>query len=327
MFLFLPILSITLRWGKSISKRSLPSLAAFVSVAGGWHAGHAQIVLLDSGYDLIALGSASLRWSTFPGRIAATGSVDISLLSGVGRASDNRLPIVYAGSDLSVSLSSISNGDAVYGGRASVSLSLFSSGHGAYEVSSAHQAPFSSNEVRQHFVGLSSGLGGLNSTGTVSYRGRNLTFSGTESFNVFTVNLSDYKNIKGFAIDAPRGSTVVVNILGSDINMISGSLNGGVQASNVLFNFVDATSISLGGVTTSGSFLAPFASISGSGTIDGQIIGQNFDVIWFETTGSHFTGNLPAGVAIPEPETYAALLCGAALLFAGRRRFRRVRRV
>ncbi len=193
--------------------------------------------------------------------------------------------------------SNIKNGNIVYGGESDIKNTHFSPGFGAYNVSASHSSPFSTNTVKKHFEGLSQSLAGLQSNGKAYVQSGTLILNGTNSFNVFNINSTDYQNWNQIGILAPAGSTVIVNYFGTDIDAFGGYLNG-VQASNVLFNFSEAESLGFQYNPVPGSYLAPYASISGSGYFDGQIIGNDIDFKGMSMSGKSFTGNIPAS-AIP----------------------------
>ena len=110
-----------------------------------------------------------------------------------------------------------------------------------------------------------------------------IRWTGTNTFrNVFWVNADDFNlEYKGIWINVPAGSKVVVNVFGETITETYSDiyLPQGVDPSQVLFNFVDATSITTTGYEFHGSVLAPYADANFSGaSIDGfAYIGGNVD--------------------------------------------------
>ena len=109
----------------------------------------------------------------------------------------------------------------------------------------------------------------------------NIVWTGTNTFrNVFWANAADFNlEYKGIWLKVPAGSKVVVNIFGKTITETYSDiyLPQGVDPTQVLFNFVDATSITTTGYEFHGSVLAPYANASFSGaSIDGfAYIGGN----------------------------------------------------
>ena len=115
-------------------------------------------------------------------------------------------------------------------------------------------------------------------------------------------------------IVAPQRSSVIVNMPGDHIDMSLVTLNSnnmsenGVDASRVLFNFPDATEISLASSKLWGTILAPMADItSKSVSIHGSLIANNLTMLTSNLYDQPFKGSLPStkarAISIPEPST------------------------
>jgi len=132
--------------------------------------------------------------------------------------------------------------------------------------------------------------GKVNVIHSTAYTEGNLAAGGNDLTNTNTVNIS-----------VNQGSTVLINVTGSGQTFQNGQvfLNG-VDASQVIYNFSDATSLTLAGSKNPfGTVLAPFANVSGGfGTLDGQLIAQSFNGN-IEFHNVLFTGELPASVPVP----------------------------
>ena len=135
------------------------------------------------------------------------------------------------------------------------------------------------------------------------------------------LNSSSYYNFTNMA----AGATLIVNFSGD-----SASFTGGYQAFdgyNVLFNFADATSLTIG-TGFQANVLAPNASVTGgSGVINGSVVVSNWNSAVQINANHYFAATDVAGLtlaaAVPEPETYAMLLAGLGLVgFTARRRQR-----
>jgi choice-of-anchor A domain-containing protein len=99
--------------------------------------------------------------------------------------------------------------------------------------------------------------------------------------NVFAIDASQLGSI---VIDVPLTSIVIVNVTGTTINWPGGSVTlpgaiGGPDAdylfsSNVIWNFYQATSFTMGGIAVEGTVLAPWATFQANsgGHIAGQVI-------------------------------------------------------
>ncbi len=159
---------------------------------------------------------------------------------------------------------------------------------------------------------------GANSNYSLSYG--NLVFTGTDGgLNTFTIKAADFQSASSISINAPTGSTVVINVAGDLINFQNLGLSiKGTDKSMVLYNFYEATSLNLAGLTVLGSILAPDAAVKFSnGTVQGTLISDSLSGSGtFEY--SAFKGSLPASV--PEPTGVTLIGIAGALALLRRRR-------
>jgi choice-of-anchor A domain-containing protein len=179
--------------------------------------------------------------------------------------------------------------------------------------------PFSFTDVADYLTDQADFMASLPFNGTTTIAFGGITLNGTDAnFNNFYITAADLAAGTGLTINAPAGSTVVLNVDGSPASFdnMGISLNG-VTEHKVLYNFYNATNLTIAGIGVRGSLLAPRADVNFSGNIDGTMIAKNL-------TGqgeSHlflFNGNLPPQV--PEPATIALLGLALTGLTAVRRR-------
>lgn len=172
--------------------------------------------------------------------------------------------------------------------------------------------PFDFNDVESYLVSQAAYMATLPTNGSVAIDPNNgaLTLTANNpvdsyiSFNVTGAEMADGAG-GGLTINAPAGSTVVVNVTGPVSSMTSmGIFLNGVDKQHVLYNFHDATNLTLNQIGVMGTILAPLADVNfAGGAIDGTIIANNL-------TGpgeSHlflFQGDLPL-LPVPEPATVA----------------------
>ena len=163
-----------------------------------------------------------------------------------------------------------------------------------------------------------------------------IVFNGTGAdFEVFNVNTATFRNLSLNGVKA--GATVVINYTGSDAVLFAGGqltqnvAIGGLDpwgnpatqldtlSANILFNFSNSSDLTVGSFV-GGSILAPKALVyggeqrTGGGHLEGQLIAlglkTNLEV-----------GHSPLVSAVPEPESYAMLMAGLAVIgFVARRR-------
>jgi choice-of-anchor A domain-containing protein len=154
-----------------------------------------------------------------------------------------------------------------------------------------------------------------------------IDITGAQSFNANLWN--------GINLSLASGvSTVLINVDAGSINEQyapeSSAFQNAFGESHILFNFYNATNITLSGSTFCGEIVAPKATVNLQNGVIGGIMASNLSNIGgvgvelpYGSSGSAWAGSLPeqAGVsAAPEPATLALLPAGAALLWRLRRR-------
>ncbi len=159
----------------------------------------------------------------------------------------------------------------------------------------------------------------LAQTGTVNNSYGTLTLTGTNSgLNIFNLTTAQLANATGgFNVNAPSGSTVLINIDGSSATFPNtGYSVNGVSYQNVVFNFSDASVLNgSGGIL--GSIVAPDADFTfNNGQINGTVIAKSMSGTG-ETHNAPFMGNLPEVTGVPEPGSMVLLSSGVAMMAAG----------
>lgn len=161
-----------------------------------------------------------------------------------------------------------------------------------------------------------------------TYGTLNLTSSAT-GLVFFDLNASDLVGINGLNFNVNSAATVIINLAGQTGGTLSNyGFLGNYQASRTLFNFVDATSLSLSGLGFYGSILAPDAAVTGAyGQINGSVMAQSYSGPG-QVNLAAFNGALPtaggAAAAIPEPASWAMMILGVGAVGAVLRRRRRL---
>lgn len=121
---------------------------------------------------------------------------------------------------------------------------------------------------------------------------------------------------------------VVINVSGTNIDWTGGNMVGQFTTdywqAHVVWNFFEAETINLGSRNFNGAILAPYASITSSGPIDGLVVANNLT-----TTGAV---NLPDGnsatpyaydgyaAPVPEPGSAVFLIAAAGMILIARNR-------
>ena len=159
-----------------------------------------------------------------------------------------------------------------------------------------------------------SGLAGNSSTSVANNGQLDFNCSSSSSLAVFNVNASTMfgSGYQGFTL-MPSSATgdVLINVQGTSVNWASGGFfsqfNTPYWNGRVLFNFYDATSVTLSGLI-GGYVIAPKANVTVENNIDGGIMANTLTVdsevdLPESGSASAWYGDLPNVVAAPEPST------------------------
>lgn len=157
----------------------------------------------------------------------------------------------------------------------------YSAGYAARSVSffdaSAPTGPVTSPihfaTANTKLVAMSAALAGYPTNGTITIQHGAVTFTGTDpELNVFSTSASSIANATSYTYSVPFGAHVVVNVSGTSPVVQSAGFSGGT-ASNILWNFDAATTLSLSSVSFPGSILAPRAAATlTNGQLSGTVV-------------------------------------------------------
>jgi choice-of-anchor A domain-containing protein len=96
--------------------------------------------------------------------------------------------------------------------------------------------------------------------------------------NTFEIAAADFAAATSMTVNVPDGSAVLVNVRGATADFGPGVTLSGVDATGVVYNFPDATSLTLDGAGVHGQVLAPYADVDlVSGSITGTLTGLSLD--------------------------------------------------
>ncbi len=193
--------------------------------------------------------------------------------------------------------------------------------------------PLSFSSLFSQASTASTALAGYSNTGATTLNvggifgnpgGLTLTGDGSSAVQVFSISGTDLQSRNQIVVNnVPLTSTILLNVTGAfaQLASVDGSAPFDPFGGNVLFNFRDATQVNFANTGLHASILAPNALItSNSGHIRGVVIAKDWNGN-FEVQ----PGLAPLLLAVPEPETYAMMLAGLALMgFVVRRRGRQL---
>jgi choice-of-anchor A domain-containing protein/uncharacterized repeat protein (TIGR01451 family) len=236
------------------------------------------------------------------GKIAVGRNATLSNYSIGDQLPSNSGDVLIVGNNLSYSSGAVLNGNVVYGNATNLPQSGVSI---AGSLTKAIPVDFSAAQA--YLQGLSVSLGNYTVNGTTVFQWGGLKLTGTDPYlNVFKVNGSDLSSANDFQIDVPNGSVVVVNVNGTSISWSGGLAVTGTAINNVLYNFYQASNLSITGINVRGSILAPNAALSyPSGLITGQVIVNSMTGCG-QFNLSPFQGNIPVDTMITNTATVSS---------------------
>lgn len=295
-------------------------------------AAHAAQPTTAADFNLFVLGDKNAAGSDVEGAVAVGGNAGFSGFS-IGAS----LPPSQAGyANLVV------GGNLTLGGGTVVGQTLVGgtySGPGYFNVTANdHALPVNFAAESTRVNNLSDYYATLGQTaGATSARvGSTLTINALGAGqNIINLSAADLAAASRTNLNLGANSTVIINVDGSVDSFTGGLYLNGSQmsgghiagASNILWNFSDATSLSIHDIGMIGSVLAPDANFYGSGVIDGQLVVDNFYQYNNSTMQVNWAQAAPGLLsfsprAVPEPATWAMMIGGFGLMGAALRRRR-----
>ncbi len=248
-------------------------------------------------FNVFVTGDAALQGSDSEGALAVGGNATLRDYS-VGATlpnSNGTRNVLVVGGNLTFTNGAVQNGNAVYGGVGMLTNVTFPQG-GKAQQGSVLDFGAATTQLR----GLSTYYATLATNGTTSVQNGALTLSGSSTtLNVFTVSGSAVAGARSVTINAPASSTVLVNIDGTTGGFTNANFTlNGVDASHVLYNFPQATTLTLQNVAIQGSILAPSAAIDfTAGVINGTLVGASLNSGGQANSGQANSGQANSGQA------------------------------
>ncbi|MBI5650664.1 MAG: choice-of-anchor A family protein, partial [Chloroflexi bacterium] len=250
-------------------------------------------------FNSFILGDIAASSSTTQGRMAAAGNITLasySIGTGLSNSNGTRDDLI-AGGNLYYTSGQVSNGNAVYGGTGEL-----------ISVSFPHGSPRQDTVIdfgsaAAYLQNASADWATLTPNGAITFEWNILTLTGTDpARNIFNVSGAQFSSANTIKINAPADSTVLINIDSLSPQLTSTGISiKGTSREFVIYNFYQATTLTLASVGIEGTVLAPRANISfNSGDVEGQLIGASLNG---SGTFKHepFSGCLPEVASAPTP--------------------------
>ncbi|MBN1301910.1 MAG: choice-of-anchor A family protein [Melioribacteraceae bacterium] len=246
-----------------------------------------------SDYNVFALCSVNFPSSDTECKVAVGWDAYFSYYS-IGDklpVSDGTQDVLVVGRSLTFVSGAVYNGNVVYGTTTNLPQSNVTITNGNL-IQDPNRIDFEA--AGTYLKNLSSQLASYQTNGTTNYQWGGLYLEGSDPFlNVFHVSGSELTSAHTLSISVPNGSVVVVNVDGDNIEWTGGLIVNGTSVNNVLYNFYQATMITIVGIDVRGSILAPCATVDfQSGVMHGQMIAKYLTGIG-QYNCEPFLGNIP----------------------------------
>ncbi len=248
-----------------------------------------------TGFNLFILEDLNQPSSDTEGKVAVGGNATLGGYSVGDKLTPTDPPqdVLIVGGYLQYTSGRIYNGNVVVPSAASTNLPIY--GVSIEEGELRFDTPINFPAASAYLTTLSTTLSNYVVNGTTVFEWGGLFLTGTNPFlNVFHVSGAELSIANNFEIDVPNGSVVVINVDGTTVAWMGGLVVKGTDKSNVIYNFYEASSLTIHGIDVRGTILAPFADLYyPAGVVNGQVIAKSM-------TGSGqfnntlFLGNIPA---------------------------------
>lgn len=242
-------------------------------------------------FNVFVFGRLTQSYTDSEGRVAAGGDVSLTgygVGSGLANSAGQRDDLVVGG-NLTYNQGQVFNGNIVYGGTAALQ------NVGLPNGTARQGAPLDFAAAQSQLDALSAAFAALAANGTTADSYGTLRLTGADpTLDVFGVSGSQLATANGLNISAPAGAAVMVNVSGTaDQMQYFGMTVSGTDKQHVVFNFPDATALTLAGISAQGSVLAPHADVSFSnGNLEGTLVARSL-------AGNGEFHNFPSQAQIP----------------------------
>ncbi|MEJ2076038.1 MAG: choice-of-anchor A family protein, partial [Reinekea sp.] len=247
---------------------------------------HAQNFGSAQPYNALVFNNFTATASDVEGRLAAGG--DISLLYyAIGQQLTTAPPdpVLIAGGDITFPNGSVYNGDILAAGSIDgIDASVVNAMAAGATVTGNAALPINFAEVQNELTQLSSDLAALqaNTEAVYQWGGLYMTANCDANSQVFQLDGEQVLSANSFNVDlscAPANATYIFNISG----VSAGMTNMGLQSleavrDHVVYNFYEATSLTLQSIGVQGSVLAPLADLENpAGVIYGHLYANSWN--------------------------------------------------
>lgn len=235
-----------------------------------------------AGYNLLTWGKGVLKNSSTEGRVAVGGKVELEGYSIGNKAdsSDSAAGSLIVGNKLTAKHGQVSNGSIYVGGKYDGPNYDLNSARGSVTESKLGKENLMLDfaAVQASLTAKSNNWGKALANGTSMFEYSTLTLLGSNgSLNIFNIDSEMLEMTRTLNLFVPNLARVLINVSGRKVDFSNKGLGAGFDPRNTLFNFYEATKLTMNGIGIEGSILAPNANvIFKSGQMKGQLIAKSF---------------------------------------------------
>jgi choice-of-anchor A domain-containing protein len=253
---------------------------------------------IASFFNVFVLGDLKQSGASTEGRVAVGGDAHLTDYSVGSALRPDPAPrnVLVVDESLTFKRGAVAGGNAVSGESAAIDHVSFAPGGDHH-----HGQKLDFDAVSVRLRDTSTAYARLVANGTVRAEYGRVSLSGTDPLlNVFDVSDSLLTGTTSVTMNVSSGSTVLVNVGGENPELHNmGFALAGVDPSRVLYNFPDATALTIEGIGVEGSVLAPNADVSfNNAIITGTLVGASLSGSG-QANRMPFTGCLPSTSSTP----------------------------
>ncbi len=263
-----------------------------------------------SDYVLHTGGNATLQ-GDYRGNLEVGGNLRLGGVSVTGNA--------YVGGNVSNYGGGSLFGDIVAKGQIGLSRSFTVTGTSSSSTSFGSIVNYDS--LNNYFLSTSRAIAAMDTTSVLTNQWGGINLTASSGITVVSLSANELKNAWGFNITAPDDATIYINVTGETASLDSTDwvYTGGVSSSNVLLNYLDATTLNLSGGNTV-NILAPYANTNFSyGVLTGTFIVGNLLGGGQVNVGHFQNADFTQGYPIPEPASVLMVSIGGILVGLGKK--------
>lgn len=284
-----------------------------------------------SNYNAFIFNDYTTNGNSIGGALAVGGNANLPGNS-ISNGSHNPYGLVVGGDLTAAGWGGSMNGNAWIGGTNYTTQQYTISGQVATPSTAA--APVDFAAAKTSLTALSSQLASIGATGSYAaldqWNQSSKVFTGSgASVEFFSLNASEFSSFNNLSFNnILSGTTLIFNVAG-DSATLGWQWQSLSSNYNVLFNFYEASNVTLNSLSINANILAVDATINpGSGNLYGTVIANNWNNSVTLGNGGFAAANTAlftnVTAAVPEPHHYALLLAGLTVILVTAKRRRRL---